>query len=485
LTPLGANDFLLLQLGEMLGIPPGGSTLTSVFVQFTGTPGFVIGAGFLVGDGNFQYQVIDGGVVGSDGVSPQLFAQASQSGTWAVPAGTVTNILSNVPNSITLSVINPVPGIPGDANGESAASYRSRVLNANYAAAQGVARYLRTIVAKVPNVQSRLILPIMQEGGGCEIIVGGGDPIQVAYAIYSSLFDISMLVGSVLKIASATAALPAVVTTFLNHLFSPGQVIEITGANPSGYNGTFTIVTVPTEKTFSLGVTYLQNAITGASWSGGTATLTTTTPHGVTVGSSISISGVNPVGYNVTNAVATAGTTGSTIKYAVVSDPGIYVSGGDLLPGVALYDTTGIPYVSGGVITPNLRNQTPSIIDWPDTFVVPYVNPPVQTVTMTVNWHTSSANFVSAVAIAQAAAPALANYINSINVGQPINVLLLESTFQAAVLSILPSELISVLTFSVSINGVGTPPVMGTELIEGDPESYFLTDAASINVVEI
>src|SRR5437868_6226584 len=48
LTPFGANDFLLTQLGNIYGVPIGEETNTSVFVVFTGSPSFVIAKGFTV-----------------------------------------------------------------------------------------------------------------------------------------------------------------------------------------------------------------------------------------------------------------------------------------------------------------------------------------------------------------------------------------------------------------------------------------------------
>ncbi|MEJ0016829.1 MAG: hypothetical protein WDN25_09705 [Acetobacteraceae bacterium] len=72
-------------------------------------------------------------------------------------------------------------------------------------------------------------------------------------------------------------------------------------------------------------------------------------------------------------------------------------------------------------MTPNFRNVVVSINDHPDDYLIPYVNPPQQDVTMTVTWNTTSPNFVSGAAIAQLGAPALAEYVNSIPVGAPIN----------------------------------------------------------------
>src|SRR5687767_10844170 len=46
-TPYGANVFLLVQLGNIYGVPLGGATNTGVQVVFTGSAGFVITPGFV------------------------------------------------------------------------------------------------------------------------------------------------------------------------------------------------------------------------------------------------------------------------------------------------------------------------------------------------------------------------------------------------------------------------------------------------------
>lgn len=71
-------------------------------------------------------------------------------------------------------------------------------------------------------------------------------------------------------------------------------------------------------------------ALTGASWSGGTATFTTAVDTGLAESSYAVVSGVSPGGYNGTH-VATSGTTGTSFLAAIVDDPGSYVSGGTLV----------------------------------------------------------------------------------------------------------------------------------------------------------
>jgi hypothetical protein len=249
-TPYGANQFILNQLGQIYGVQQGQATNTSVYVVFTGTPGFIIPIGFVVSDGTYQYAVQDGGIIGAGGVTPSLYCLATTAGSWAVPANTVTALASSVPSTITLSVTNPLPGTPS-AGAQSVESYRAQVLQAGLAASQGMPRYLKTLLANVAGVQPRLI-SIVPSGSSWEIIVGGGDPYQVAYAIYTALFDVSNLVGSTMSVAAISAATAAVVTTDLNHGLSTGNTTTISGAlGMTGANGTWT-VTVLTPTTFSI-----------------------------------------------------------------------------------------------------------------------------------------------------------------------------------------------------------------------------------------
>lgn len=326
LTPAGANVPLLLALGEQAGVEKDTPTNTSVNVVFTdisGTPGFTINRGFTVSDGNRQYIIQDGGIIGAGGSSLPLFAIATTSGSWAVPANSVTQIVTSVPSTVSLTVTNPNTGTPGSATDESWASYRARVLMADKAASQGMPSFLKTLLGNVPGVQPRLIA-VQQSTTpvGWKIIVGGGDPYQVAYAIFTALFDISTLVGS-----------------------------------------------------------------------------TTTS-----------------------------------------------------------------------------RNITVSINDFPDTYSLTFVSPTQQTVTMSVFWNTNSPNLVSDAAISQLATPALVSYVNSIQASQPMNLYMLQRTFQTAVEPILPEPLLTRLAFTVSIDGVVVPPAPGTGVIAGDIEGYLYAD---------
>lgn len=399
-TPYGANLFLLNQLGQIYGVRRGIAANTSVYVTFSGSAGFVIPVGFTVSDGSYQYTVQDGGIVNASGVSAALYCLANTAGSWAVPINTVTQVITSLPSGITLTCTNLTAGLPGET-AQSDASYRAQVIQAGLATCQGAPSFIKTKLLEVSGVQENLVSVVNVATNQWEVIVGGGDPYQIADAIYRSVPDISALVGSTLTADAITNANPGVVTTNLNHGYSTGQVINIAGASPSGFNGNFTI-TVLSEKTFSLGVN--------------------TTSFGA--------------------------------------------------------------YSGGGVITPNLRNVEVSINDYPNTYDIKFVVPPVQTVTLSVLWNTISTNLVSNAAVSQLATPALTAYINSIYVGQPINTFELQDTFQNAIASIIPMGLISKMEFSVAINGIATTPAAGSLLIYGDPESYFSTNSSLITIAQ-
>ena len=400
ISPYSANAFILYQLGQVYGIQQGIGSNTSVYVTFTGNAGFVIPVGFTVSDGNYQYTVQDGGIISASGQSTALYCLATTSGSWAVPVGTVVQIITSIPSGYTVTCTNLTAGTPGVSQ-QTISSYQAQVIQAGFVAAQGVPTFLKTLLEKVNGVQARLVSVRNVATNQWEIICGGGDPYQVADAIYKGVPNISTLVGSTLQVTNITRANPGVVTTSLNHGYTTGQTVTIAGVTPSAYNGTYT-ATVLSQNTFSIGV---------------------------------------------------------------------YTSGFSA-------------YSSGGVVTPNLRNVTVSVTDYPDTYSIIFVNPPVQTVTLTITWNTISTNIVSPAAISQLATQPLVDYINSVTVGLPINAFQLQEVFQQAVSSILPVSLISKINYSVAINGIVTAPSSGTVQIYGDPESYFSTSPSLVTIAQ-
>src|SRR5581483_4814088 len=115
-------------------------------------------------------------------------------------------LLTSVPNTITLSVNNPTAGTPGSTTPETWYSYRSRVQQANLAATVGSPRLIKTYLGNVAGTPSNLIS--VQQAAGLKVVVGGsGDPYQIAYAILTGVGDPTILVGSSTTARNRTVSL--------------------------------------------------------------------------------------------------------------------------------------------------------------------------------------------------------------------------------------------------------------------------------------
>jgi hypothetical protein len=150
---------------------------------------------------------------------------------------------------------------------------------------------------------------------------------------------------------------------------------------------------------------------------------------------------------------------GSADQFSIAN--AIYMSVADV--------TTLQPKSAGG------SNVTVSLVDSPDIVTVQYVAAAQQTVTMSIVWNTVLTSFTGGAAFPGLVQPPLVAYINSLGVGQVINVLEMNEIFQTAVQSVLDVSLLTRLVFTVDINGTPTAPNSGTYAIQGDSESYFFT----------
>jgi hypothetical protein len=407
-TPYGANAFLLNQLGILYGVDHQPITNTAVYVVFSGPPGYVVNQGFVVGDGTYQYVCQTGGICGIDGNTLPIFALATVTGAWEVLPNTVVEMLTSVPVNIPLIVNNPVAGIPS-LSGEPISVFRERCFTAGLAASTGMARYLKTLCGNVPGVQSRLIA-VQTEGDQHIVICGGGDPYQVAYAIWQSDFYIPGLTGATINIINMTNDNPIVVTTANNHNLSTGDVIQI-----------YDVVGMSLINGQKVTVTRLDD----------------TDPR--------------------KDKVFTIDVDGSPWG----------------------------PYINGGWITPNPINVYITVADFPDSYRIPYVIPPQERVSIVCVWRTDSPNYISPDSIAQAAIPEIVDYINSLPAGTtPINLNVLNKVFLDSVASILVGEYIIDLEWTIDINEIGVTPVAGTQVIYGDPFSYFYTENGKVQVLK-
>lgn len=204
-TPYAANPYILALLGAQFGVAQGTTANASVYLQFTGSPGYVIAPGFTCSDGTNQYVIQDGGAIAAGGTTDLLYAVAVGSGTFAIPANTVTTIVTSVPGGYTVAVTNPQAGTPAQS-AETAEAYRSRLLTAYQSWGQGTPTLLKTLLKQVPGVNPRLI-SVIQNSTKWEVICGGGDAYDVAYAIYRAIPQLGLLTGSATTLRNVTVTI--------------------------------------------------------------------------------------------------------------------------------------------------------------------------------------------------------------------------------------------------------------------------------------
>ena len=260
-APGYANAYLLAALGAQFGVPQGLAANGSVFVVFTGSAGYVIPPGFLVSDGTNQYAIQDGGVIASGGTSSPLYAVATSANVFAIPPNSVTQIATSVPSPYTLTVTNALAGVPAQAQ-QTIESYQAQVLQAWQSPLVGWSSVLKGLLQKVPGVSPRLI-SIIPNSTRWEVIVGGGDPYQVAGAIYAGISSVGLLTGSSTTPRNVTVSIFDAPDTYEVVYVSPAQQ-EVTLAIT--WNTTlpsFTSVSSFNQYAINAGLAYLNGILVG------------------------------------------------------------------------------------------------------------------------------------------------------------------------------------------------------------------------------
>ena len=193
--PATASPYFLYQLGAQFGTPQGQAQNTSALVTFGAPVGQVIPAGWIVSDGTYQYVLqAPGTIIGSNGQSPLVEVVATTPGIWTPQANTITTSVTPAPPEVTITVNNPEQGTPG-TTAQSVANYRAQVMQVYQMPAQSLVQYLLGQLQNISGVNP-LYAAVRQSTTGWQVICGGGDPYQIALAIFNSVGDISTLVGA-------------------------------------------------------------------------------------------------------------------------------------------------------------------------------------------------------------------------------------------------------------------------------------------------
>ncbi|WP_077395441.1 baseplate J/gp47 family protein [Bombella intestini] len=252
-SPLNATPSLLDEFGEVYGVQRGAGANPSAYVTFTGPPGLYLASGFQVSDGIYTYETQEGATIPSGGVLVNSYVLSTTPGTTIIPENSITTVVTGTKEGTHLAVTNPQKGTPG-TGAETDSAYRARILQTGMRTVQGTPGFIRSRLLNVPNVIPRSIGVSLTSGAGYSVMVDGGDPAQIAGAIYESCFDLVNLQGSTNTIASITSSNPCIVTTTLTHGLKDGQQVTISGETGAiAINGTFT-ATVLDASRFSIPV---------------------------------------------------------------------------------------------------------------------------------------------------------------------------------------------------------------------------------------
>ena len=103
-----------------------------------------------------------------------------------------------------------------------------------------------------------------------------------------------------------------------------------------------------------------------------------------------------------------------------------------------------------------------------DVYQVPFVIPSSQNVMVLITSNTVSDDYVDPAGIAMAVQQNVADYINSIEVGHPINLLRIQDIFTSSVKLLVDATLISTISVSIGINGHIVLPAKDTSPVYGD-----------------
>ncbi len=444
LTPAGANEFLLSQLGQVYGVRMGQPTNASVLVVFSGTVGYTVSQGFLITDGSYVYQTQATVTVGSAGSTQPVLAIALDVNATVAAVNAVNQLVTSVPSQYTLAVTNPAAGTPASTP-ETYQSYRGRVMAAGTCASVSTGRFIRTLLAQVSGVNPQQI-SVQQSTAGTPL----APPTQTAASTATTGGTIAA--NTYYLVVTAENALGETVASNEESITTTGTTSTIT-ANftlPSGATG---------GKLYVGTATGLENVVTTF---GAVSTLTITAIP--------TLSGTPPTSNT------TANTAGFRVIVGGTGDP--YEVANAILQSVA--DPTDL---TGSAVS-STRNVRVSVSDYPDTYGIVYVVPPSQTVTMVVTWNTSLSNFAGGGTFQALVAPIIAQYVSNLAVGAPINELEMTYLFQQAVAAQIDQNLITRLVFSVYINGSLVSPASGYADVIGDPEGFFVCASTGVTVTQ-
>ncbi len=188
------------------------------------------------------------------------------------------------------------------------------------------------------------------DGGGLYVLTLGDLGVTIVYQeAVDRWVQWSSLTAAANKTVSTItrSSTTATMNTSTAHGMSDGDPVTIAGANEAAFNGLFQISYVDTD-TFTVEVTVTTLSVNSITRSGTTATVTTASAHGYTSGQKVTIAGATQTDYNGTYTITSTGA--DTYTYTVANSPATPATGTitSTTPGEAGSGTiTATPYTEG------------------------------------------------------------------------------------------------------------------------------------------
>ena len=191
-SPLYANDFMVLELGEAFGLKIKDQALPNTTITFYGLAGVVIPEGLEVGnaDSSKKFITTKSDIINATG-QVSIYCEGADYYDTPTPANTLNVLLNQVLNVTSCTNLNDaVESTPA----ETISEFRSRFQTRAQANRSGTVATLDNNLKEIEGTVDRLCTyqasQIIEEGvkeAVIEVVVGGGDDYQVALAIFNSV----------------------------------------------------------------------------------------------------------------------------------------------------------------------------------------------------------------------------------------------------------------------------------------------------------
>ena len=200
-SPLYANNFMVLELGAAFGLKIKDKALPNTTITFYGLAGVVIPEGLEVGnaDGSKKFVTTKSDIINASG-EVSIYCEGADYYDTPTPANTLNVLLNQVLNVTSCTNLNDaVETTPTETISEFRSRFQTRALANRSGTAATLDNALKEIEGTVDRLCTYKASQIVEEGVSkavLEIIVGGGDDYSVALAIFNSILYPDILVSN-------------------------------------------------------------------------------------------------------------------------------------------------------------------------------------------------------------------------------------------------------------------------------------------------